>query len=239
MEERRGWPDVLEAILRFLEPAFRGELGYVIVATAVVLERSVLIGLVVPGEVTLATGAVYAARGQLDLVAVMAIGALAAMVGESVGFWLGRRHGASLLRLLPGSRRRRRVGEVERLLNRHGGKVVFASRFAAVVGDFVPFVAGTGRMPYGRFVTFEAPADVIWAVAVGLLGFLLGENVELLDRFLRNFGWAMLGVVVVGVGLYVRSPRRRWSSTASRWMGHWQCASMRERRGHETGRDVR
>jgi membrane-associated protein len=149
-----------------------------------------------------------------------------------VGFWLGRRYGGSLLRRLPGSgRSRRRVGEVEWLFNRHGGKVVFASRFAAVVGDFVPFVAGMSRMPYPRFLAFEAPADVIWAVAVGLLGFLLGENVQLVDRLLRNFGWAMLGVVVVGLGLYVWSRRQRWGRTAPRWIGTGGVAACEKGRG--------
>ena len=200
---------MFEEILRFVEPAFGGWPGYALVGGAVLLERSILIGLVVPGEVVLATAAVFAARGDLELAAVIAVGAAAAMVGETVGFWLGRRYGMSLLLRLPGTRRNAaRVAEVERLFDRHGGKVVLVSRFAAVAGAFVPFVAGLSRMRYVRFVSFDAPAVLVWAVAVGLVGFLLGENVDLVDRILRNFGWAMLGVLAVGLGLYVWWRRR-------------------------------
>lgn len=201
---------LLEDVLRWVAPAFTGTLGYALVWTAVLLERSILIGLVVPGEVILATGAIFASRGDLALTPVIVLGAVAAIIGESVGFWLGHRYGASLLRRIPLLRRLDgKVDEVERLFSQHGGKTVFIGRFATAAGAFVPFVAGMGRMRYRRFVAFDVPAIVLWAVAVGLVGFFLGENVDRVDRILSNFGWVMLGLLVIGVAAYIWWRRRQ------------------------------
>jgi membrane protein DedA with SNARE-associated domain len=200
---------LLEEILRWVAPAFRGTLGYVLVWATVLLERSILVGLVVPGDVILATGGIFASRGELSLVAVIVLGAVAAIMGESIGFFLGHRYGVAFIRRIPFLRRLEdKVDDVERLFAEHGGKAVFVGRFAAVAGAFIPFVAGMGRMRYRRFLAFDVPAIVLWATAISVVGFYLGKNVALVDRILRNFGWAMLGLLVVGIGLYVWWRRR-------------------------------
>lgn len=199
----------LEEILDWIAPVFQGAAGYALVWGAVLLERSILIGLVVPGDVVLATGGIFASRGELSLTWVIVLAAGAAMIGESVGYWLGRRYGIALLRRIPLLRRLEdKVDEVERLFAEHGGKTVFVGRFATVAGAFIPFVAGMGRMRYRRFLAFDLPAIVVWALGIGLVGYFLGKNVDLVDRILRNFGWATLGLLVVGIGLYVWWRRR-------------------------------
>ena len=201
---------LLREIVEFIGPAFDGFTGYAIVSAAVLLERSILIGVVVPGELTMAAGALFAARGQLSLTAVIVLGTLAAIVGESIGFWLGRRYGRSLVRRLPlVNRFEHRIEDVKELFERHGGKAVAVGRFAAGAGVFIPFVAGMGGMRYARFLLFDVPSIVVWAVGVGVLGYLLGQNIELLDRILSNFGWAMLGLAVILVVAYVIWKRRR------------------------------
>src|SRR5688572_23248605 len=95
---------VLEEIVEWLGPVF-GAAGYWIIAGAVVLERSILIGLVVPGDVVIALGGIEAARGELSVEWVIVVTVLAAVAGESIGYWIGRRYGMGLIRRLPLVRR--------------------------------------------------------------------------------------------------------------------------------------
>src|SRR5438094_2497150 len=88
---------LVERLVEFIQPAFLVA-GYAIVAGAVLLERSILLGLIIPGDIILALGGVYAARGQLNVVLVIVIGSLAAIAGESIGYWLGRKYGLRLIR---------------------------------------------------------------------------------------------------------------------------------------------
>jgi membrane-associated protein len=188
---------LITEIVDWVGPAFQGALGYAIVTVVVLMERSLFLSLLVPGDLVLALGGVYAGRGELELPVVMALGAVAGIVSESVGFWLGDRYGAGLIERIPVVRRSGgKLPTLRRYFSRHGGRVVVIGRYATVAGTFVPFVAGTGRMPYRRFLLFDVPAVIGWAVAVSLIGYLLGRNLGLVDRVLTSFGWLMLAVLV-------------------------------------------
>jgi membrane-associated protein len=91
---------LVERIVEWIEPAFLVA-GYFIILGGVLLERSVFIGLIIPGDVILALGGIYAARGEMTLVWVIVFGTLAAIAGESIGYWLGRKYGRGLIRRLP------------------------------------------------------------------------------------------------------------------------------------------
>src|SRR2546421_6363472 len=187
--------------------------GYAIVAGGVLAERSILIGLIVPGDVILALGGVYAGRHDLELWAVILIGSVAAICGESIGYWLGRRYGMALLRRIPVLRRLdKRAANAHEYFRRHGGRTVAVGRYATAAGAFVPFVAGIARMDYRRFLAFDVPAIVVWATGITLFGYFFGEHVAFVDRTLSRFGLVMLGVLLVLVaGSFVR--RRRLGRT--------------------------
>jgi membrane-associated protein len=188
---------LIQTIVEWIEPAFLAA-GYLIIISAVLLERSIFIGLIIPGDIILALGGVYSSQQKMSLTAVIAIGTVSAIAGESIGYWLGRRYGMQLVRRLPLVRRLERVLQLSReYFKKHGGKTVAIGRYATAAGAFVPFTAGIAQMPYRRFLLFDVPAIVVWAVAISIFGYLFGQNLEFVDKVLSRFGYVVLGLLVV------------------------------------------
>ena len=188
---------VVKQIIRWAGPLFSSA-GYLVVGVAVLLERSIFLGLIVPGDVILALGGVYAGRKELSLAGVIVIGTLAAITGESIGYMLGRKYGRELIKRLPLiGRLEKRFENAERYFRKRGGWTVAIGRYATAAGSFVPFVAGMSEMPYGTFLTYDVPAIGIWATGITLVGYYFGRNLDTVERILSRFGYAMLGVLVV------------------------------------------
>lgn len=190
---------LIREIVQWVGPLF-ATAGYAIVAVAVLAERSILVGLIVPGDVIIALGGVYAARGDLNVVVVMAIAFVAAVCGESIGFWLGRRFGMRLIRRLPFvNRLEHKLEDVQGYFERHGGKTVAIGRYATAAGAMIPFVAGMAGMRYRRFLLFDVPAVLVWAIGITLVGYVFGRNLDVVETILSRFGWAILGLLVAFV----------------------------------------
>jgi undecaprenyl-diphosphatase len=207
---------LIETLLEWVGPFF-STYGYALILAATVLESSAFVGVVVPGDVILAMGGVYAARGELSLPWVIALGALGTMGGESIGYWLGHRYGEALVRRLPfADRAQDKIDRAREAFDRNDSKVLLVGRFASGLRVIVPFTAGMSRTSYRRFMGFVVPTAAVWAVVVGLLGYLLGENVGLIDKILSRFGWGMLALVILAVvgNILWRRARGRGSSQA-------------------------
>ena len=200
---------VVKQIIRWAGPLFTSA-GYPVIAVAVLLERSIFLGLIIPGDVILALGGVYSGRKELNLAGVIVIGTFAAITGESVGYWLGRRYGRALIKRLPlVGRLDKRFEDAERYFRKRGGLTVAIGRYATAAGSFVPFVAGMSRMDYPRFLMFDIPAIAVWATAITLFGYYFGEHVGFIDRALSRFGLSVLGVLVVAFVGYLLLKRRQ------------------------------
>lgn len=163
----------------------------------IMLETSVLIGLVVPGDtiVLVASTAVGSVPEYLALAFTVVVGAL---VGESIGFGLGRWFGPRIHR----SRLGRRIGDenwarAQRYLDRRGGPAVFLSRFLPVLHSLVPLTVGMSTMTYRRFMAWTVPACVIWAFAYVTVGWLTAGSYRELSRELHWAGYLFVGVIAV------------------------------------------
>jgi membrane-associated protein len=189
---------LVERIVSIIEPYFLAA-GYIIVAAGVLMERSIFIGLIIPGDIILALGGVYASQHKMSLAAVIAIGSAAAICGESIGFWLGRRFGVRVVRHFPfvGRWLSEKLEASEDFFQRHGGKTVAIGRYATAAGAFIPFSAGAGRMKYWRFLLFDVPAIIVWAIGITAFGYFFGKNLAFVDKVLSRFGYIVLGLVVV------------------------------------------
>jgi membrane-associated protein len=218
MRQRRGRHvrvialSLVERMVEWIQPAFVVA-GYAIIAGGVFLERSVFVGLVVPGDVILALGGVYAAQGRMRLIWVIVLGTVAAIAGESTGYWLGRKYGIRLIRRLPLVRRAGGLFDnAQEFFRKHGGKTVAIGRYATAAGAFVPFSAGVGRMRYARFLAFDVPAIIVWAIGISVFGYFFGQHLGFVDKVLSRFGYTVLGLVIVYFGgrfLWKKARERR------------------------------
>jgi membrane-associated protein len=189
---------LVEKIVSAIEPYFLAA-GYYIIAAGVLMERSIFIGLIIPGDLILALGGVYASKHKMNLAAVIAIGSAAAICGESIGFWLGRRFGIRVVRHFPfvGRWLSEKLEASEEFFRKHGGKTVAIGRYATAAGAFIPFSAGVGRMKYWRFLAVDAPAIIVWAIGISIFGYYFGRNLPFIDKVLSRFGYIVLGLIIV------------------------------------------
>lgn len=168
--------------------------GYYAVFVLVALESA---GVPMPGETALVSAAVLAGRGDLHIGLVIACAAAAAILGDNAGYWVGREFGFPLIyrygRYIRVDEGRLKVAQY--LFQRHGGKIVFFGRFVAVLRAFAAFLAGVNRLPWPRFLVFNALGGVVWATLFGMGGYFLGQAFE---HYARPVGVAALIAAVVG-----------------------------------------
>ena len=169
-------------------------------------------GLPLPGETALVAFAILASQGHYDIAWVIGLTAAAAIIGDNLGYWLlGRIGGRALFERWGWLRRYSQsvLPQTERLVQRHGGKVVFFGRFIAVLRYTAAWVAGLGRMPWWRFLFWNALGGITWAVAVGLTAYYAGDAAaHAIERYGVFAGVGIAAVFVVGL-LVVHIGKRR------------------------------
>jgi membrane protein DedA with SNARE-associated domain len=156
------------------------------------------IGIPFPGETMLLVAAIYAgSTHQLFIPFVIAAAAAGAIIGDNIGFFIGREGGYRLLRrygrYIGLNERKLKLGQY--LFKKHGGKVVFFGRFVAILRALAAFLAGTNRMQWPRFLIFNALGGIVWATIYGLGGYLLGNNIQ---RFTGPLGTVLIILAVIG-----------------------------------------
>jgi membrane-associated protein len=173
-----------------------------IIALVVFAEDALFVGFVLPGETVAILGGVAASRGHVPLAAVIAVVVLAAIVGDSVGYEVGRHAGTRVLGLPVLRRRQRRLDDARDFLARRGGSAVFLGRWVAFFRAVMPALAGTARMPYPKFLAYNAAGGLVWGVAVVLAGYFAGASYARVEKALGP-GAALVVVVLALVGLAV------------------------------------
>jgi len=159
-------------------------------------------GLWLPGETALIAAAVYASKGHLSIEATIAVAAVAAIIGDNIGYWIGREGGRRLIYRYAWLRRwgERVLPPAERFFERHGGKAVFLARFFGGLRVTGAWMAGITRMTWWRFLFWNAAGGIIWAILVGLLAFYAGKAAA--DALARYGVYAAIGagvLIVIGI----------------------------------------
>lgn len=190
--------------------AVPGPWAYAVIGLLVFVEAALFVGFVVPGETAVLLGGLLASTGHLSLWALLALVVAAGVVGDSVGFEVGRRLGPRIadVRLL--RRHQARIESARTYLRQRGGRAVVLGRFTAFLRAMMPALAGASEMSYRRFLTFNVLGGLIWGGGVTLLGYFAGSS---LDRVAQSLGQgsAALLIIVAVTGLLTWHHRRRRS----------------------------
>jgi membrane protein DedA with SNARE-associated domain len=195
----------LGKLVDWLVPFF-ANYGYLIIFAGVFLENSAGLGLVIPGETILILGSFFAARGSLNIVAVIVIAFVGAVLGDNLGYYIGRKGGRRLI-LKYGKYifvNRHRLAHVDRYFKQHGGKTIFIARFTSFLRALAAMVAGSAKMPYRQFFFYDLAGAFIWSIVISLLGFFLGGKWDLIEKIIRRMGYAAFALIIIVIaGVYI------------------------------------
>jgi membrane-associated protein len=192
--------------------------AYAIIAALVFGEAAVFIGFVLPGETAVVLGGFLASTAQLDLVTLCVLVFVSAVVGDSVGYEVGRRFGPRLVAASALSRHQVRLDRARGVLRDRGGPAVLLGRFTAFFRAVMPGLAGLSEMRYPSFLVWNALGGLVWGVGFCLLGFFAGASYERVARDVGRGTAIVIGVAVIAVlvGWHLRRRRREGESTLKR-----------------------
>jgi membrane protein DedA with SNARE-associated domain len=175
------------------------------------------LGVPSPGETALILAAVLASQGKLSIVIVIVIASASAIVGDNLGYAIGRAVGRDVLTAAgPLERRRRRaIAFGDRFYERHGSKAVLIGRWIALARVAVAWLAGINEMPFRVFFVWNAVGGITWATAIGLLGYYGGTGVEHLLSTVGVGAAVVLGVAIVAALVFVKVRERRAERSAA------------------------
>ena len=184
-----------------------GWLVLVVSGLVVLAEDALFVGFVLPGETVALLAGAAAKVGDASLPGVLVVVVVAAVVGDSIGYEIGRHLGVRVLRVRFLDRRRERLDAARDFLARRGGSAVFLARWVAFFRAVMPFLAGTSRMRYPKFLGWNALGGLAWGVTVVLLGYAAGASYA---QVAKTFGRdaAVVAVVVVVIAVVVWRVRR-------------------------------
>jgi len=167
--------------------------GLLLIALIIFAESGMMVGFLFPGDTLLLSAGVLAASGRLSLTLTVAVIAGAAILGDNVGYHIGRHFGRRLFGKPDGVIfRREYILRAEEFYEKHGSKTMLIAHFVPIVRSFVPITAGAGRMPLTSYIIYDAVGDTVWAAAITSFGYFVGSRVPGIDRYVEP-------VLIVGV----------------------------------------
>ncbi len=188
--------------------------GLIGLLAIVFAESGLLIGFFLPGDSLLFTAGLLSSQGHLAPLPVILVGCfLAAVAGDQVGYAFGARVGPALFRR-PDSKifKQEYVEKARHYFERHGSKTIVLARFVPIGRTFAPILAGVGEMQYRTFVTFNVLGGLLWAVGVTTLGYVLGESIPDIDKYLLPVIGLIILLSLLPVVFEYRKARRERTS---------------------------
>ncbi|MCC6381478.1 MAG: DedA family protein [Dehalococcoidia bacterium] len=175
--------------------------GYPGMAAAIFAETGLLIGFFLPGDTLLLSAGFLAQRGHFSLWILVPVLCIAAVLGDSTGYYIGERTGPKIFRKEGGRFfKRSHLLRARRFYQKHGGKTIFIARFIGYIRTFAPTVAGAAGMPYLRFLSFNLAGGVTWVVSLLFVGYFVGTQVESLELYMAVIFGSAIALTLLAAG---------------------------------------
>ena len=172
-----------------------GALTYLILFTIIFLETGLVFIPFLPGDSLLFAAGAFAALKSLNLFILIGLLIIAAILGDTVNYWIGRFFGEQLVANPKVPINQEHIDQTEKFFKKHGGKTIILARFVPSVRTFAPFVAGAGQMEYGKFISYNIVGGILWVLIATLAGYFFG-NIPFVKE---NFSLVIFGVVIISI----------------------------------------
>ena len=168
--------------------------GLLLLGGFIFAEVALFLGFFLPGDTLVIAAGIYAHEGKLSILSVIIVAGLAAIAGDSVAYYIGRKLGPSVFKNKDSIIfRPDHVAKAEAFYEKYGAKTLLIAHYLPVIRTFTPLLAGVAKMPYHRFLTFDIIGDVVWAVSISLVGYFIGSRIPHVDTYIIGG----LGVVIL------------------------------------------
>jgi membrane-associated protein len=169
---------------------------YLILFAIIFLETGLVVTPFLPGDSLIFAAATFAAMGMLNIYALVAILMVAAILGDTANYEIGRIFGDKLIKIGRGRLiKQEHLDKTNKFYEKYGGKTIIIARFVPIVRTLAPFVAGIGKMKYKNFITFNAMGGMLWVLGVSVFGYFFGTMPIIRD----NFSIAVIVIVLISI----------------------------------------
>jgi membrane protein DedA with SNARE-associated domain len=196
-------PDLAHHLTRLLQTY-----TYPMLVLLVLLES---VGIPLPGEIALVTAAAYASLGHISIYVVIILGAVGAIVGGILGYWIGLKGGLPLVAHYGGyiGVKRSHIDRAHEFFEKNGAKTILFGRFIALLRTWAAIIAGAACMSFTTFVTYNTLGSIIWAIVFGWLGYYFGRDLPLLESYISQASFGLLIALAIGILAFLIWKRRR------------------------------
>lgn len=168
--------------------------GLLIIALVVFAESGMLVGFVFPGDTLLFSAGIFAAQGELPLILTILVIAFAAILGDNIGYQIGKSMGKRLFRQDSLIFRHDYIMKAESFFDTYGSKTMLVAHFIPIVRTFAPVVAGAAKMNRIKFAVFDAIGDIVWAFSIVLIGYFIGSRIPGIENYIEP---VLIAVVII------------------------------------------
>lgn len=159
--------------------------GLLLIALIIFAESGMLVGFLFPGDTLLFSAGILAAAGKLPIVECLVVISTAAILGDNIGYQIGRKLGPKLFKKDSLIFRHEYIMRTERFYEKYGSKTMLLAHFVPVVRTFAPVTAGAGKMNFKKYVIFDAIGDIAWTFSITLLGYYVGSRIPGIEKFIE------------------------------------------------------